>query len=218
MKRLFFCACVVTHAFLLGDHVSAAAEPKWGLDPPHEGLTEATYRGGRVTPPLPKPRFTLTDTSGAPFDFWRKTQGYVTLLFFGYARCPDQCPLHMGTIAASLQNVPKSLADQIKVVFVTTDPTRDNPKVLRSWLDRFDKRFIGLTGSETAITAAQKAAGVPAARKIALAVEDYGVGHASFVLAYSKDNLAHLVYPSGVTQQDWAHDLPHLVNEAWSSR
>jgi len=218
MKLWFLCACVVTLAPVLGDHVSAAAGPKWGLDPPHTERTEAMYRGGQVTPPLPKPRFILTDTSAAPFDFWRKTEGYVTLLFFGYARCPDQCPLHMAKIAMGLKEAPKGLADQVKVVFVTTDPTRDSPQILRSWLDRFDERFIGLTGSEGAIEAAQKAAGVPPARKTRLAFEDYAVGHASFVLAYTKDNLAHLIYPSGVTQQDWAHDLPHLVNEAWSSR
>ena len=52
-----------------------------------------------MNPPLPKPRFTLTDTAGAPFDFWAKTEGYVTLLFFGYTRCPDECPLHMANVA-----------------------------------------------------------------------------------------------------------------------
>jgi len=124
----------------------------------------------------------------------------------------------MANIAAGLKKMPEGLADQVKVVFVTTDPARDRPKVLRSWLDRFDERFIGLTGSEAAIEAAQRAAGVPPARKTMLAGEDYAVGHASFVLAYTKDNLAHLIYPSGVTQKDWAHDLPHLVTEAWSSR
>ena len=48
--------------------------------------------------------------------------------------------------------------------------------------------------------------------------EDYEVGHANFVLAYTTDNLAHLIYPGGITRQDWAHDLPQLVKEAWSSR
>ncbi len=218
MKLRFFGACVVILALWLGAPGSAASGPKSEPDPSHADRPGATYRGGLVTPPLPKPSFTLTDTAGAPFDFWEKTQGYVTLLFFGYGRCPDQCPLHMANIAAGLKKMPKGLADQVKVVFVTTDPARDRPKVLRSWLDRFDERFIGLTGSEAAIEAAQRAAGVPPARKTVLAGEDYAVGHASFVLAYTKDNLAHLIYPSGVTQKDWAHDLPHLVTEAWSSR
>jgi len=124
----------------------------------------------------------------------------------------------MANIASGLKKIPARFADQVKVVFVTTDPARDKPRVLRSWLNHFDKRFIGLTGSEIAIDAAQRIAGVPPASKIALAREDYEVGHASFVLAYTKDNLAHLIYPGGVTQNDWAHDLLNLVEEAWSPR
>lgn len=187
-------------------------------DPGRADHPEATYRGGLVTPPLPKPRFTLTDTSGAPFDFWRETQGYVTLLFFGYTYCPDQCPLHMANLGMALKGMPTGIADQVKLVFVTTDPARDTPGVLRRWLDHFDKRFIGLTGSEAAIKAVEQAAGVPPASKTVLPGKDYAVAHANFVLAYTKDNLAHLIYPGGVTQQDWAHDLPQLVKEVWSSR
>ncbi len=211
-----FCSCVVILVLLLGDHASVVLGQKGKPDPAHADRPEPTYRGGLVTPPLPKPRFTLTDTSGAPFDFWPKTEGYVTLLFFGYARCPDQCPLHMANIGRALKKMPTDFRDQVKLVFVTTDPARDTPKVMRSWLDHFDKRFIGLTGSEAAIEAAQKAAGVPPARKTRGGVGDYGVAHANFVLAYTKDNLAHVIYPGGVSQQDWAQDLPQLVKETWS--
>ena len=150
-----------------------------------------------MTPPLPKPRFTLTDTSGALFDFRLRTEGYVTLLFFGYANCPDVCPLHMANIATVIKKLPSGLADQVKLVFVTTDPARDSAKVLRAWLDHFDKRFIGLTGTEAAIVAAQLAAGLPPAKKTALANGEYGLGHSSFVLASNKDNLAHLINAAG---------------------
>jgi protein SCO1 len=175
------------------------------------------YHGGLVTPPLPKPKFTLTNTSGTSFDFWAQTQSYVTLLFFGYTRCPDECPLHMANIASSLHQLSPEVGEQIKVVFVTTDPARDSGPVLRAWLDQFDSRFIGLTGSEAAIAAAQRAAFVPPASKTASTDRDYGVDHASFVLAYTKDNLAHVIYPGGVTPEDWAEDLPLLVKEVWSS-
>jgi protein SCO1 len=171
----------------------------------------AIYRGGLVTPPLPKPKFVLTDTSGAPFDFWNKTQGTVTLLFFGYTDCPDQCPMHMATLGRALKKLPPRISDQVKLVFVTTDPARDTPAVLRRWLDYFDKHFIGLTGTEAALNAVQTAAGVPQARKIGA----YGIAHANFVVAYTKDNLAHIIYPGGVTQDDWIHDLPLLINETW---
>ncbi len=221
MRLRFGCGCffILTLVFGINDDWSVAAGPQGESIPPPAGRAAATYRGGLVTPPLPKPQFTLSDTSGAPFDFWSQTRGYVTLLFFGYTRCPDQCPLHMANIAVGLKKIPtKDLSDQVKVVFVTTDPARDSPNALRAWLDRFDERFIGLTGSEAAIEAAQKAVGVPPARKTGLAAGDYAVAHASFVVAYTKDNLGHLIYPSGVTQKDWTHDLPRLVNEVWSSR
>src|ERR1700674_1070136 len=83
------------------------------------------YRGGIVTPALPKPRFVLPDTCGAAFDFQQRTNGYVTLLFFGYTNCPDQCPMHMANLGAALKKLPAGIADQVKLVFVTTDPERD---------------------------------------------------------------------------------------------
>ena len=179
---------------------------------------EANYRGGLVTPPLPKPRFVLTDTSGIPFDFWQRTQGSVTLLFFGYTYCPDQCPMHMAALGGALKRMPAAVADQVRLVFVTTDPARDTPPVLRRWLDFFDHRFIGLTGTEAAIEQVQRAAGVPVASKTGLGKGNYGVAHANFVIAYSKDNLAHVIYPGGVSREDWVHDLPLLIRETWAAR
>jgi protein SCO1/2 len=220
IKLRFFFGCFVILTFLFGtsDDGSVAAGPQGEPAMSQAGRDEVTYHGGLVTPPLPKPKFTLTDTFGAPYDLWSNTKGYLTLLFFGYTYCPDECPLHMHNIASALQKVPTGVVEQIKVVFVTTDPERDSAKVLRSWLDNFDERFIGLTGSEAAIEAAQREAGIAPATKSILANGDYAVGHAAFVFAYSKDNFAHLIYPSGMTEEDWAHDLPYLVNEDWSNR
>jgi protein SCO1 len=175
------------------------------------------YRGGMVSPPLPKPSFTLVDTSGAAFDFRAKTQNYVTLLFFGYTFCPDMCPMQMSTIARALKALPADQAGRFKVVFVTTDPDRDTRQVLRTWLDHFDKRFIGLTGSKAAIHAAQLAANVDPAQKAGtLSDGSYAINHAAWVLAYTADNLAHVLYPVGVKQQDWGHDLPLLAKETWT--
>jgi len=176
------------------------------------------YRGGLVTPPLPKPEFVLTDTFGTPFDFWKRTQGSVTLLFFGYTNCPDQCPMHMANIGVALKRLPPGMADQVKLVFVTTDPSRDTSVELRRWLDNFDKHFVGLTGTEAALESVQKAAGVPPAYKTGLRNGNYGVAHANFVVAYTKDNLAHVIYPGGVSKDDWVHDLPLLIQETWSRR
>jgi protein SCO1/2 len=178
---------------------------------PAQQVNSVPYRGCVVTPPLPKPQFVLTDTSGAAFDFRRKTEGYVTLLFFGYTYCPDQCPMHMANLSAALKRLPAGIADQVKLVFVTTDPARDSPSVLRRWLDLFDRRFAGLTGTERAIEAVERAAGVPLAEKTGPPNGYYAVAHANFVIAYSRDNLAHVIYPGGVSKDDWVHDLPLLI-------
>lgn len=178
--------------------------------------TRDGYRGAVESQPKPKPDFTLTDTSGAPFDFLKETEGYLTLLYFGYTNCPDVCPVHMANIAAVLDKLPPDVTDQIKVVFVTTDPDRDTPERLRDWLDRFDTSFIGLTGTQEQLQAAQVAAGVPPAVKEPLDNGGYGVSHAGYVIAYTKDDVDHIVYPFGVRQSDWAHDLPKLVNEGWT--
>ena len=188
----------------------------WASLAPAQQANAGIYRGGIVTPPLPKPRFVLNDTASAPFDFRQRTEGFVTLLFFGYTYCPDQCPMHMANLGAALKKLPVGLADQVKLVFVTTDPARDTPAVLRRWLDRFDRRFIGLTGTGRAIEAVQRASGVPLATKTGLSATDYAVSHANFVVAYTKDDLAHVIYPGGIGKDDWVHDLPLLIAETWT--
>ena len=220
MKLRFSCGIILVLAMVLGVvHRGSAQAQKNVPEPASAGSVEAKYRGGLVSPPLPKPKFTLTDTSGSPFDFASKTQGYTTLLFFGYTHCPDMCPLQMSTIAQAFRKIPPASAERFKVVFVTTDPERDSPQVLRSWLDHFDKRFIGLTGTEPEIAAAQVAANLSPAKKSPVRADGaYEVGHAAFVLAYTKDNLAHVIYPVGVKEDDWEHDLPYLAAETWTNR
>jgi protein SCO1/2 len=191
-------------------------------DKPGGGLTradrvEATYRGGLVSPPLAKPDFALTDTSGARFDLRKQTQGFITLLFFGYANCPDMCPMQMLVVARALKATPPEVAKQFRVVFVTTDPDRDTPAALRAWLDHFDKSFIGLTGTQQEIDGAQIAANLAPAKKTPMLPNGgYAVGHAAFILAYTRDNLAHVLYPVGIKTQDWIHDLPYLAGETWT--
>jgi len=170
------------------------------------------WHGVLLGEPQPRPDFTLTDTSGRPFDFRAETQGKLTLLFFGYTHCPDVCPIHMANLSAALAQ--PGMPDPI-VVFVTTDPERDTPERLRSWLDNFDPDFIGLTGTREEIAAAERAAGVAGSIvPTDTSGGDYEVGHAAQIIAYTPDDLAHLQYPFGVRRQDWQADLPRML-EVW---
>jgi protein SCO1/2 len=165
---------------------------------------------------MPKPAFTLNDTSGEPFDFRAKTDGSVTLLFFGYTHCPDICPIHMANIGAVLATLTPDLANQVKVVMVTTDPDRDSPERLRAWLDNFDPEFVGLVGSSEQTNAIQIELGLPPAVKYGEGSE-YTVGHSARVIAFTRDGYARFSYPFGTRQTDWAHDLSLLVNGDWSN-
>lgn len=187
-----------------------------GCAPGREGTASTGYRGRVFPEPRAKVEFTLTDTEGQPFDFRAETDGYVTLLFFGYTYCPDVCPIHMANIAAVLEDLPLELRQQFKVIFVTTDPRRDTPERLRQWLDNFDPDFIGLTGNRDRINEIEMALGLPTSVIEETDAADYLVGHSASVLAFTKDNLAHISYPFGTRQIDWAHDLPKLVNEGWT--
>lgn len=181
--------------------------PQLTLGGPHE------YTGAYLLPPLPRPTFTLTDTNGKPFDFAKATDKRVTLLFFGYTNCPDVCPTTMADIAAGLSRV--STRDAVKVVFVTTDPRRDTPPVLRSWLDTFDPSFIGLTGSQADINRLMESLRLPDPVETEVTADGYTVVHISDVLLFTQDNVAHLVYPGGAKAADWAADLEKLLKQGF---
>ncbi|WP_091067836.1 SCO family protein [Klenkia brasiliensis] len=168
------------------------------------------YDGLYLQSPYQKPEFTLTDQSGAAYDFQAQTADGPTLLFFGYTNCPDICPTTMADVAVALQTVDPAVAERTHVVFVTTDPTRDSPEVLGEYLARFGTgvapAIVGLTGDQSQIDAAQLAAGVPLA-------EDMGQQHSSLLLLYGTDGEASVAFDAGNTSRDIAHDLALVAAE-----
>ncbi len=177
-----------------------------------KGVDLDGLKGPMVTPPIAKPDFVLNTTAGRPFNFRQETEGYATLLFFGYTHCPDVCPVHLANIAAALKTVSPTVGEHLKVVFVTTDPARDTPAALRAWLDKFDKRFIGLVGTREEVTAVlQRMRLPPFAVDSTPGDSTYYVDHVAMVIAFTRDDLAHVVYPFGVKQADWANDLVILT-------
>lgn len=182
-----------------------------------EGSAEA-WSGVALVEPLPKPEVVLTDAQGQPFDFRQATDGKLTLLFFGYTHCPDVCPVHMANLARVIDNLSASDASRIRVVFVTTDPTRDTPERLKEWLGQFSPSFVGLTGDSATVRRMQDELNVPPAviESAPTPKGGYTVAHAGYVIAFTPDNLARFVYPFGTRQEDWARDLPRLLAGEWT--
>ena len=188
-----------------------------GSSSPHASSSSAppALHGAVPSQKAPRPDFTLVDTSGHTYDFGDRTRGKVTMLYFGYTHCPDECPTSMADLAQALTRVPDDVARQIAVVFVTTDPWRDKKPVLRKWLDRFSPTFVGLTGTPTQIAGAEVKMGMPISRRVPekkkSSVGRYSVDHFAAVMAFGRDDRLATLYPSGVSPGEIAADIPVLV-------
>ena len=200
------------------------------------------YHGVETHPRPARPAFVLTDTAGARYDFAAETKGRPTYLYFGYTHCPDECPTAMADVAVALRTATAAQRRKAVVVFVTTDPKRDSPAVLRSWLDQFSTGFVGLRGTDAEVAAAETAAGVavaapgepiptvpghpdqhPTEPGAPITHKHFGplgysVTHSAVILAYDADDRLPVLYPSGVTASDIANDLPLLDDPARASR
>ncbi|MFG2434750.1 SCO family protein [Streptomyces sp. NPDC048508] len=162
--------------------------------------------------PFEKPDLVLTDTNGKKFDLRAQTKGRPTLVYFGYTHCPDVCPLTMNNLAVAKKQLPKAEQDKLRVVFVTTDPDRDTPAALRTWLKGIDSDFIGLTGDFSTIQAG--------ARTLGISIEPTSKDkngklvsvHGTQVIAFSpKTDGGYVLYGEDATVDDYTRDLPKIV-------
>ncbi|MFH8339616.1 SCO family protein [Streptomyces sp. AM6-12] len=165
--------------------------------------------------PWVKPDLVLTDTHGKKYDLRKETQGHPTLLYFGYTHCPDICPTTMSNIAVAAQkSLTPAQREDLRVVFVTTDPGRDTPAALGSWLKGIDPRFIGLTGDFKSVQAAARSLGIsvePTTKKDGKLVSVHGTQ----VMAFSpKTDGGYVMINDSATVDDYIKDLPKLVKGA----
>lgn len=174
------------------------------------------WSGTLLEPPFEKPDVTLVDLDGNPFPFREATRGELTVLFFGFTNCPDVCPVYLHTMAGALEAIGSGPGSRPQVLFVGVDVARDTPEVMREYLGNIHPDFIGLTGPETAIADAVSALKMP---PVVIGEPDadgnYDVGHPSQVSVFTRDDVAHRIYPSDVRQAAWVRDLPRLDQGEW---
>lgn len=172
------------------------------------------FRGAGLMQQYRMPGVTLTDTSGSPYNLRSDTRRPVTLMFFGYTNCPDVCSLVMADIASALTRLEPSLLAKVQPLFVTTDPARDTPAVLKEYVNRFHPAFEGLTGSLQEVKAAATPLGVPIEGMNRLPSGGYEVGHGTQVIGFSADDKAHVVWTEGTPVEDLIADIRTLAETA----
>jgi protein SCO1/2 len=127
--------------------------------------------------------FSLTDQDGKPANEKRLQNG-PSLVFFGFTHCPDVCPTTLFDITQVYAALGDK-ADRLKAYFVTVDPERDNPELLKTYLSSFDPHIVGLTGDRAAIDAMLKSYKV-FARKVPLEGGGYTMDHTALVYLMDK--------------------------------
>lgn len=167
-------------------------------------------RGSVMDPPLDLADFTLPSTHGEDFTL-SSYQGKIVLLFFGYTTCPDVCPTTLSTLARAYEEL-GDLANQVVVVFVSSDPEHENLEQIAAYLHRFNPNFIGLRGERQYLEdiAAQfyAVAGFP--------VHDHHQGsdeimHTASVMLIDPEGRWIARFPNGTSYLDMAHDVRKIL-------
>jgi protein SCO1/2 len=169
-----------------------------------------TFRGRVLDPPRPVPALALHDQHGRPFDLAGQ-RDRVVLVFFGYTRCPDVCPLTLGVFRQVAEMLGADAA-RVRFVFVTVDPEVDTPAFLDRYLRLFHPEFVGLTGPPDALAATYRFFGA-AFQKVPVpkSAAGYLVAHSTNVAVIDRRGRWRLNLSHQATAPEVAHDVRQLL-------
>lgn len=163
-----------------------------------------------LSPPRPLPPLALTDQDNRPFGADRLRGGW-SLLFFGFTRCPDACPVTMSALAQTrklLADLPEGLRP--RVVMISVDPERDTPERLAAYVKAFDPSFSGATGTKAAIDELAQRMGVLVAPR-PLDGDDYTVDHTTSVFLIGPDGALRALFSAPHAPKVIAEDYRRIT-------
>ena len=173
-------------------------------------VSAADYRLAAWPPHAESPQLNQTEAGGAPRSL-ADYRGRVVVVFFGFVHCPDACPTELFKLALVLKKL-GVLRERIQVLFITLDPERDTPAVLKSYVSAFDPHIVALTGTTAQIDAAAASFFVQYARVGSGA--DYTIDHSTSTYVIDAAGRLRLIGGMKTTIGDYAHDLSALAEEA----
>jgi len=173
-------------------------------------------------PPAP-PAFQSTDITGAEFarDFnltdhngqarsLSDFKGKVVAMFFGYTHCPDVCPTTLSDFSAALKLL-GAQADQVQVIFVTLDPQRDTPDLLKQFVPAFNPAFLGMYTDAEGLKQLAHEYKVVYQKASVKSADDYLIDHSAGTYIYDPQGRIRLLMAYGSRPETIAHDLKILL-------
>jgi protein SCO1/2 len=180
-------------------------------------VAQAASAGCQATPSTPAlpvlpigGDFVLTDHDGRPFTL-QSQRGKVVLIFFGYSSCPDACP----TTLSKLSSVARRLGDdraKLQALYISVDPDRDTPPVLKADMANFSVGAIGLTGRKDDLDAVVKQ--YAAAYEIVPTPESaasYTISHTTTVYALDPQGQVRMTFPYGATVDEIVNGIRQIL-------
>jgi len=153
--------------------------------------------------------FRLIDQNGKPVSD-ADLKGKWQLVFFGYTHCPDTCPTALNEIALALDQLGVKRGE-VEIVFITVDPERDTPEVMKSYVQSFDAPIIALTGSPDAVAQAAKAYRVYYA-KHPRGDGDYDMDHSAVIYVMNPEGRFTATFTPDSTADAIAQRLQKLIS------
>lgn len=189
---------------------------------PAAALLAALALGG-CQPAAEAPVFQATDITGAPFgrDFeltdhrgeTRKLadfRGKAVAVFFGYTHCPDVCPTTLSDFAAALKLLGEQ-GERVQVIFVTVDPQRDTPDILKLFVPAFHPSFLGMYTDAESLKRLANEFKVVYQKSSVKAADDYLIDHSAGTYVYDAKGNLRLLMPYGSKPEAIANDLRTLL-------
>lgn len=157
--------------------------------------------------------FTLTNQDGQPMsdgDF----EGQYRLIYFGYTYCPDVCPVDLQVIGQGLRKLEAGdpeIAAKVQPIFISVDPERDTPAVLKQYVAAFHPRLIGLTGTPDEIADVAKRYGIYYKKEQAAGASDYLVNHSRMAMLFGPKGEPIAIIPHDQGADGVAEELKRWV-------
>jgi protein SCO1 len=156
---------------------------------------QENFYGQALVPAKEAFNFHLVDQDGRAFQL-SQLRGKVVLFSFGFTHCPNVCPTTLSDLAKIYRALPANAQKKVQVIFVTVDPKRDTPVMMKNYVPYFDSSFIGLTGTESQIDEAVKAYGAyyELVHDSQGNPDSYTVNHSAITYLISPDGKWKLLY------------------------
>jgi len=153
--------------------------------------------------------FSLIDHNGTPRTL-ADYRGKAVVVFFGYTQCPDFCPTTLAELAEAMKRLGPD-AERVQVLFVTVDPERDTPALLKNYVPAFDPRFIGLYGDADATARTAKEFKVVYQKRPGQTPGTYTMDHSAGTFIFDPNGKLRVYVGYGQGAEVFAHDIKALL-------